>query len=74
MTLHYRTVGNNPPQRHYFIETDNGQPIADYDTLYTAAVVMRYLQGANLDLEERARARAALIAFDSARNRGEDSF
>lgn len=64
MTLYYKTVGN-PPRRHYYIETEDRKPCADYDNLYTAAVVLRYMKGANLDAEERAHARAALLAFSN---------
>lgn len=71
MTLYYLNVGN-PPHRQYYIETERHEPIADYDNLYTAAVVLRYLKGGLLDLEERAHARAALIAFDRAKG-GEPS-
>lgn len=73
MILFYLTVGN-PPKRHYYIETDKGDPIGDFDNLYTAAIVLRFLKGSNMDIEERAHARAALLAFDPRKEKEGDTF
>lgn len=68
MMLYYLTVGN-PPKRRYYIEADSHEPVADFDNLYTAALVVRFLKGANLSIEERAHARVALLAFDAMKHK-----
>ena len=50
--------------RRYFIETDNGKPIAWFDDMDTAAIVLRYLKGVNLDAWERNVAHKAMKDFD----------
>lgn len=63
MTMHYITTKHK--NKRYFIETDNGQSVAWFDSLDTAATVLRYLQGAVLDEDERAAAHQAMQAFDA---------
>lgn len=69
MTMYYTYLKGN--RRRYFIETDAGKPVAWFDELDTAAVVLRYLTGAPMQPEDMKAARNAMIAFD-ARKEGED--
>lgn len=68
MTMYYTYLKRN--RRRYFIETDAGKPVAWFDELDTAAVVLRYLTGAQMQPEDIKAARNAMIAFD-ARKEGE---
>lgn len=68
MTMYYTYLKGN--HRRYFIETDAGKPVAWFDDLDTAAIVLRYLKGAYLNREETERAHLAMMNFD--RKEGKD--
>ena len=62
MTMYYTYLKGN--HKRYFIETDTGKPVAWFDDLDTAAIVLRYLKGANLNEWERNIAHHAMKEFD----------
>lgn len=62
MTMYYVYLKRN--HKRYFIETDAGKPVAWFDDLDTAAIVLRYLKGANLNEWERNIAHHAMKEFD----------
>ena len=62
MTMFYCYMAQN---RRYFIETAEGGTVAWFDELDTAALVLRYLTGADMTPEDVAAAHAAMQAFDA---------
>ena len=67
MTMSYTYLKGN--RRRYFIENEKGQPVAWFDDMDTAATVLRYLKGADMDEDERNKAHAAMIACDARERR-----
>ena len=63
MSIYHINTGKDN-HRRYYIETDARQPVAWFDDLYTAAVVVRYLKGVTLSRAECTIARNAMIEFD----------
>lgn len=63
MTMYYTYLKGN--KRRYYIETTAGKPVAWFDELDTAALVLRYLTGAEMTPEDVAAAHAAMQAFDA---------
>lgn len=63
MILYYVMVGKDN-HRRYYIETDTRKPVAWFDDLDTAAIVLRYLKGVTLSRTECAIAHQAMIDFD----------
>jgi len=55
--------------RRYFLQNGNDVDIAWFDSLLTAALVARYITGAELTESERDEARYALIVFDRERKK-----
>lgn len=62
MTMFYCYMAQN---RRYFIETAEGGTVAWFDELDTAALVLRYLTGADMTPEDVAAAHAAMKKFDA---------
>lgn len=62
MTMHYTYLKGN--KKRYFIETDAGKPVAWFDDLNTAAIVLRYLKGSFLNQAETDIAHQAMKKFD----------
>lgn len=73
MKMLYRHVGANGKKRRYYIETDSSQPVAWFDDLDTAAVVLRYLNGDDKEKWEREAAHVALKAFDKEGDKENDT-
>lgn len=70
MTMSYYYMTGN--KRSYFIETAAGQPVARFDELDTAALVLRYLTGADMTPEDVAAAHAAMQKFDAGKEGDND--
>lgn len=70
MTMSYSYMMGN--KRRYFIETAAGQPVARFDELDTAALVLRYLTGADMTPEDVAAAHAAMKKFDAGKEGDND--
>ena len=58
--------------RRYYIETAEGGTVAWFDELYTAALVLRYLTGADMTPEVVAAAHAAMKKFDAGKEGDND--
>lgn len=69
MTMYYTYLKGN--KRRYYIETTAGKPVAWFDELDTAALVLRYLTGAEMTPEDVAAAHAAMQKYD-ARKEGDN--
>ena len=69
MTIFYCYMTQN---RRYFIETAEGGTVAWFDELDTAALVLRYLTGADMTPEEVAAAHAAMKKFDAGKEGDND--
>lgn len=69
MTMFYCYMAQN---RRYFIETAEGGTVAWFDELDTAALVLRYLTGADMTQEEVAAAHAAMQKFDAGKEGDND--
>jgi len=63
MTMYYIHLKGN--KRRYYIETTAGKPVAWFDELDTAALVLRYLTGAEMTPEDVAAAHAAMQKYDA---------
>lgn len=70
MTMFYSYMMGT--ERRYFIETAAGRPVAWFDELDTAALVLRYLTGADMTPEEVAAAHAAMQKFDAGKEGDND--
>lgn len=69
MTMYYIYLKGN--KRRYFIENDAGKSVAWFDDMDTAAIVLRYLKGANLNEWERNIAHHAMKEFDNGKGKEE---
>lgn len=70
MTMFYSYMTGT--ERRYFIETAAGRPVARFDELDTAALVLRYLTGADMTPEDVAAAHAAMKKFDAGKEGDND--
>lgn len=71
MTMYYIYLKGN--KRRYFIETDAGKPVAWFDDMDTAAIVLRYLKGVYLNKSETDIAHKAMKEFDGKEVAGNDT-
>lgn len=69
MTMFYCYMAQN---RRYFIETAEGGTVAWFDEPDTAALVLRYLTGADMTPEDVAAAHAAMKKFDAGKEGDND--
>lgn len=72
MTIFYCYITENKRSRRYFIETAEGGTVAWFDELDTAALVLRYLTGADMTPEDVAAAHAAMKKFDAGKEGDND--
>lgn len=70
MTMSYYYIAEN--KRRYFIETAEGGSVAWFDELDTAALVLRYLTGADMTPEDVAAAHAAMKKYDAVKEGDND--
>lgn len=71
MTIKQVNTGAHGRKPRYFIENEGGGTVAYFDSLCTAALVLRYLNGAPMTEEDADMAWDAMQAFDM-RNEGKD--
>lgn len=64
MTIKQVHTGAHGRKTRYFIENEGGGTVAYFDSLCTAALVLRYLNGATLSDEDTDLAWDAMHAFD----------
>ena len=64
MDIKRLTVGSGSKKCRYFINNNDGETVAYFDDLTTAAVVLRYLKGGSISRESTELALSALRAFD----------
>ena len=69
MTIKQANTGAHGRKTRYFIENEGGETVAHFDSLCTAALVLRYLNGAPMTEEDADMAWDAMQAFDT-RNEG----
>ena len=69
MTIKQVNTGAHGRKPRYFIENEGGGTVAHFDSLCTAALVLRYLNGAPMTEEDADMAWDAMQAFDM-RNEG----
>ena len=69
MTIKQVNTGAHGRKPRYFIENEGGGTVAHFDSLCTAALVLRYLNGAPMTEEDADMAWDAIQAFDT-RNEG----
>lgn len=69
MTIKQVNTGAHGHKTRYFIENEGGGTVAHFDSLCTAALVLRYLNGAPMTEEDADMAWDAMQAFDM-RNEG----
>ena len=67
MTINQANTGAHGRKPRYFIENEGGGTVAHFDSLCTAALVLRYLIGATLSDEDTDLAWDAMQAFDMSR-------
>ena len=67
MTIKQVNTGAHGRKPRYFIENEGGGTVAHFDSLCTAALVLRYLNGATLSDEDTDLAWDAMQAFDMSR-------
>ena len=67
MTIKPVNTGAHGRKTRYFIENEGGETVAYFDNLCTAALVLRYLNGATLSDEDTDLAWDAMHAFDMRR-------
>ena len=73
MTIKQANTGAHGRKPRYFIENEGGGTVAHFDSLCTAALVLRYLNGATLSDEDAAAARAAMQAFDGRKEKNAET-
>ena len=73
MTIKQVNTGAHGRKPRYFIENEGGGTVAYFDSLCTAALVLRYLNGATLSDEDAAAARAAMQAFDGRKEKNAET-
>ena len=64
MTIKQVNTGAHGRKPRYFIENEGGGTVAHFDSLCTAALVLRYLNGAPMTEEDADMAWDAMQAFD----------
>ena len=64
MTIKQVNTGAHGRKTRYFIKNEDGGTVAHFDSLCTAALVLRYLSGAPIHKKDAEAARAAMQAFD----------
>ena len=73
MTIKQVNTGAHGRKPRYFIENEGGGTVAHFDSLCTAALVLRYLNGATLSDEDASAALAAMHAFDGRKEKNAET-
>ena len=73
MTIKPVNTGAHGRKTRYFIENEGGETVAYFDGLCTAALVLRYLNGAPLSDDDASAALAAMQAFDGRKEKNAET-